>query len=265
MSEQKAMLGFGYQDDQDKSLQAKDFNFGVFGLNQKVKLTKFEYNPNGGAGGSEGDCLDIEFKIGSGDVRQRWFPITKVFGKNGEISDTSSEEYITGYNDLMKHFKAVMTHYLKAFNTEETLKSAFATQPKNWVEYVQLVSRLMSQGIANGIALDVMLQYQWNIGANANQTYLELPKNLKDGSFLTPHMAPVGEWTEEKSWTEKDEKGNDVEKSGLRYVDGAGNVHRFKRSSNFMESNKAIKQTRNDSQSSAGSAMNAGSAAAASW
>lgn len=264
MSEQKAMIGFGYQDDQDKSLKAKDSSFGSLGLNEKVLLTKFEYNPNGGAGNTAGDCLDIEIA----GIRQRWFPITKVFGKGdaGELTDTESPEYIAAYNETMKHFKAVMTHYLKAFNTEETLKAAFATPPTSWVDYVKLVSSLMQQGIINKTPLDVFLQYQWVIGSNANQTYLELPKNLKDGSFITPHITPVGEWKEENEWVEKDENGIEVKREGLRYVDGAGNVHRFKRGKNFMDSPKANKQTR-DSQSAAGAAMNAGtgSATRATW
>ncbi len=263
MNEQQVMVGFGYQDDQDESLKAKDFGFGVFGLNEKVTITKFEYNPNGGAGGSVGDSLDISIKVGSGEINQRWFPISKVFDKNGEITDTTSPEYIAGYNEQMKHFKAVMTHYLKAFNTEEALKAAFAKPINSWVEYVKLVSALMSQGIANNVLLDVFLQYQWNINPNSNQTYLELPKNLKDGSFITPHMAPVGEWKAENVWVEKDERGNEMKMEGLRYVDNAGNVHRFKRNKNYMESNKANKQVRESS--AAGSAMNAGSATQATW
>jgi hypothetical protein len=238
------ILGFGYQDDQDESLKSKDFSYGVFGLNQRVLMTKCDYNPNGGANGTESDCLDISFKVGEGEVNQRWFPITRVFYKGEELTDTTSSEYIAAYNEQMKHFKAVMTHYLKAFNTEETIKGAFKTPPSNFVEYFKLVSRLMSQGIANKILLDLFLQYQWNIGENATQTYLEIPKNLKDGAFLTPHMKPVGEWKEEHNWIEKDEKGFSISMEGLRYVDDAGNVHRFKRNKNFMESNKAKKQTR---------------------
>ena len=256
MSEQKAMIGFGYQDDQDKSLQTKDVSFGDFGLNSGVTLTKFAYNPNGGAGNSPGDALDISFKVKASEVNQRWFPISKVFGKDGEISDTSSQEYIAGYNEQMKHFKAVMTHYLKAFNTEETIKAAFAVPPTSWVEYVQRVASLMQQGIANKLSLDIFLQYQWNIGANANQTYLELPKNLKDGSFVTPHIAPKGKWNVENAWVETQE-GVHIKREGLRYVDDEGNPHRFKRGTNFMESNKANKQTK-ESQAAAGSAMNAG-------
>lgn len=266
MSEQKAMLGFGYQDDQDKSLQSKEVSYGEFGLNSKVLLTKFEYNPNGGANNSSGDSLDLEFKVKGSNIKQRWFPITKVYGKNGEITDTQSEEYILNYNENMKHFKGVMTHYLKAFNTEETLKAAFATPVNSWVDYVKLVSSLMQVGINNKLPLDIFLQYQWKLGDNANQTYLELPKNLKDGSFVTPHIAPVGEWKAEDKWVEKDENGIEIPREGLRYVDSAENPHRFKRSKNFLESPKGLKQTR-DSQSASVSAMNSGvnSATKSSW
>lgn len=264
MSEEKVMIGFGFQDDQDESLKSKNSSFGVFGLNQNVLMVRCEYNPNGGANEEAIDCLDIAFKIGETEQRQRWFPIVKVFGKNGEITDTSSEEYIAAYNEQMKHFKAVMTHYLKAFNSEEVLKAAFATPPSNFVDYFKLVSKLMSQGIANKVPLDLFLQYQWNINPNANQTYLEIPKNLKDGAFLVPHMNPVGEWKEERTWKEKDEKGNEIVMKGLRYVDNAGNVHKFKRSQSYMESNKANKQTK--SVSEAGAAMNSGSGMpAAAW
>lgn len=260
MIEESAMIGFGYQDDQDTSLKAKSSNFGLFGLNQGVVMTKCEYNPNGGPEGTPGDSLDISFKIGDKDMNQRWFPIVKVFGKNGEITDATSPEYKAAFNEQMKHFKAVMTHYMKAFNTEEALKAAFSTPPTDFVSYFKLVARMVAPGIANKVPLDLFLQYQWNIGPNNNQTFLEVPKNLKDGAFLTPHIAPNGEWKEEREWVEEG-----ISVKGLRYVDAGGNIHKFQRTQSYMESNKAIKQTKESESSVAGNAMNAGTAGASTW
>ena len=72
--------------------------------------------------------------------------------------------------------------------------------------------------------------YKWNIQEGNERTFLQLPKNMKGGRFLSPTIAPVGAW----------EEINDAD--GLRYVDSAKNEHPFTRSENYMKSNKAIQQ-----------------------
>ena len=48
--------------------QAEAKDFGKKGLNSGAKLVEIAYNPNGGAGGSAADVLDISDKIGRAHV-----------------------------------------------------------------------------------------------------------------------------------------------------------------------------------------------------
>ena len=78
--------------------------------------------------------------------------------------------------------------------------------------------------------MDVFLQYQWQIAEGQNKTYLEIPKNLKDGKFLCPAMP--GTFEEVRDAT------------GLYYINRKDNTyHLFTRSSSYLSSNKAIRQT----------------------
>ena len=81
---------YGYQNSEDLAPGKQD---GRFGLNTGAFVTKFEYNPNAGSDGAAGDAIDFTVQIGEREYRHRFFPITKVFGKDGEITDTKSEEY----------------------------------------------------------------------------------------------------------------------------------------------------------------------------
>lgn len=253
MNEEK--IGFGFQSDEDESLKSKS-GFGLFGLNTGV-IQKFEYTPasKDDTGRELSEQISVEIKIGESVLKQWWMPVNKVFGKNGEELDSTHPDYTKGYNEQMKHFKSVMTHYLKTFISEEALKAAFSTPISSFGDFAKLVCTLMAPAVAEAKPIDVFLQYQWKIKEGNTMTFLELPKNLKDGSFITASMKPVGAWKEVRN------------AEGLSYVDDAGNVHRFKRSKSYLESPKAIQQKEGQENSSAGNAMNTGAstAAASTW
>lgn len=247
MSEEK--IGFGFQSDEDESLKSKS-GFSLFGLNTGV-IQKFEYEPArvDETGKQLSEQIAIEIKTGESVLKQWWTPIDKVFGKNGEELDTTHPDYTKNYNEQMKHFKSVMTHYLKIFLTEDALKAAFTAPLNSFADFAKLVCNLMAPTVAGAKPVDVFLQYQWKIKTGNTMTFLELPKNLKDGAFITAHMEPVGSWKEVRN------------AEGLSYVDDQNNVHRFKRGKSYLESPKAIQQKEGQDTSEAGSAMNAGTTA----
>lgn len=247
MAEEK--IGFGFQSDEDESLKAKDFS--TFGLNSG-KITKFEYSPatTDETGKEFSENIAIEIDINGSVLKQWWYPVNKVFSKDGvEIEDTKSPEYIKGFNEQMKHFKSVMTHYLKIKYSEEELAAAFSTPLNSYKDFGEKVTTLMKPVLDTPI--DIFLQYQWAIKTGSTRTFLELPKNLKDGSFVTAHMEPVGSWKEVR------------DADGLHYVDDANNIHRFKRSKSYLESAKAVQQKEGETSFEAGASMNSGGKAQA--
>ena len=225
-----------FQSDEDKNLKGGTPG-GKFGLNTGAKLVKFEYNANCGKDGAAGNGLDIEVTVGDKRFMQRNFEISKVFGKDGEITDTTSEAYTKGYNQVAGQLKGIITHYLKVFYTEEEIKAAFSKVTiKSFVDYFKFVAEAVKIGMERkGNDIDIFLQYQWNITSGQSRTFLELPKNMKDGAFVCAPIVAKGTWTEVR------------DKEGLHYEDEAGTKHRFTRDSNYLDSNKAKQQGGADS------------------
>jgi hypothetical protein len=241
MSEEIKKIGFGSINDNDESLKGKSGG-GVFGLNQGF-LTKIEFNPNAGADGAAADAVDITFMVGEREFRRRIYNVTRVYDKDGnQLTDETDPKYIKIYNQNLAQAMAVVVHAVKATGvTQQQIDTALATPPDNFADWAKIVTALVPADFEKK-PIDGFLEYQWTIADDQDRTYLELPKNMKGGRFLSPSVAVVGAWTPEYQWTEKDDEGNEVQKSGLRYVDNAGNVHPFERSQNYMESNKAIQQ-----------------------
>lgn len=230
MSTENQMMGFGFQSDSDKDLQSKQG--GTFGLN-KGFITKFEYNPNGGKDNAEADVFDITVKVGDKEFQSRIFPITRVFDKDGdEIDDQQSQAFINGYNKEMKQMKAIMTHYLKCFTSEEEIKRAFASATvNNFVDYFQLITSLRGENY-DSIPVDVFLEFQWKIKGDNKLTFLKLPENMKGGYFIIPHV----DTTDGAYKAVVNSDGN------LVYLNDKGAAHPFDRSKNFIESPKTIQQ-----------------------
>ncbi len=245
MSESVKKIAFGNVNDNDESLKGKSGSV-KFGLNSG-KIVSIAYNPNAGENGSAADAVDIKIAIGEREMNHRVYDITRVYDSKGDqITDETSDEYIKRYNEEAVQNMAVIVHSVKAAGvTQAQLDVALATPKASFVEWMKAVTALVSPAMI-GNSIDVFLEYQWKISENQNRTFLQLPKNMKGGRFMTPSIAPVGSWEEERQWTETKENGQVDSHEGLRYVDKAGNVHPFTRSQNFMESPKANQQSDQD-------------------
>lgn len=254
MSEEIQKIGFGFVDDTSEDLQSK--SGGKFGLNTGAFLTKFELNEKAGKDGAQGEALDVTIQIGDRDFNTRIYPTTKVFDKKGnEITDTSSVEYRKAYNEDWKQKNAVIVHILKSVTTEDAIKRAFGVQINSFKEFIQIAQGLIPANVKS-LPLDVFLEYQWQASSGQDRTFLQLPRNMKGGYWVIPMQNPVG-----GTWKEvRDDKG-------LHYVDAQGNVHPFKRDTNFMESNKAKQQIEGEEASDAalGAAAGTGGAKKAEW
>ena len=222
--------------DDDKSLKGAGMGL-KFGLNTG-KLEKFEYNPNSGKDGEPGNAMDIVVKIGEKELKQKVFETTKVFGKNGEITDTESPEYQKAYAEDVKTKKGLLTHYMKIFMPEDILTAKFKeAAPKNFVDLFKFAQAAVEAGIkkAGDNTVDVFCQYQWQISTGQTMTFLELPKNLKDGAFICKTIKSEGKWNEV------------IDEDGLHYADDKGNIHRFKRSKEYLASPKGTQQREGES------------------
>lgn len=213
------MYGF-----QDSGEVAPSKQGGKFGLNQKAFVTKFEYNAKAGSDGADGDAIDLSVQIAEKEYRLRFFPITKGWGENGEITDTTSEAYKESVNKQMVQLNAVLSDIVKCFVDEETLKAALSTPINSFKAFAEILQRLVhSVPNFDKIPVDVFLQYQWKPTGENDKTFLELPKNVKQGIFICKHQE--GNFIEECTDTH------------LRYITPEGITHPFKRGQWFLESN----------------------------
>ncbi|HPC09730.1 MAG TPA: hypothetical protein PLN85_01495 [archaeon] len=227
-------MSFGYVSDNDESLKGKEFSNLNFGLNHGF-ITKFEYNPNAGKDGAPADAIDIEVTSLEGKtVKSRIYDVGDVYNADNVKIGPLDE----GYENVAKveraQKSAVITHFVKALGvTEETIIKALTPAPKNFAEYAQIMTSLVAKNYSS-IPVDFFVQYQWSIKGDAKMTYLELPKNMKDGYFIVPSIKPNGEWKEVRN------------EKGLSYVDNVGNIHPITKSKNFLESNKAKQQKKDE-------------------
>ena len=211
--------------DNDKSLSGGNGgNWGNFGLNQNAKLVKLAYNNEQEAWQS----VDYHVVVGKKLFKGREFVKTKVYKNNVLLQegDEGFEEAIAKeYTQLM----GLTVHLVKSTGVsqeaiEKAVAKAKATDFEGWAEAVIGLTDVSEDAPAD---VDVFLQYQWNIQKDQDKTYLELPKNMKDGYWIVP--ATNGTFKE-------------VKEGGLSYVTADGKKHPFVKNENFMESNKAIQQ-----------------------
>lgn len=242
------MSVFGYVNENDDSLKGKKGGF-KFGLNTGF-ITKLEHNGNAGKDNSAGDAVDIEFTSNGASHKARFYDVTRVYKDNEQI-EANHPDYTSIYHAEINQVLAVITHAIKATGvTEEQLKQALATPPSGFADWAKIVCGVVSSDFATR-PVDAFFEYQWTIKGDNDKTFLQLPKNMKGGRFLCPAMVSVGKWTEVK------------DADGLHYVDEAQNKHQFTRTSNYMESNKAIQQF--DNAEEAPSAINSVATDKASW
>lgn len=241
--------GYGYGADEDGKVSTF-----AFGLNENVKLKKFEWIPNGGKDGAEQEALEIIFDINGTERSYRQFPIVKAFGKNREeITDPNSQEM----KDARAEFNARMTHLMHAYVDDAVLKQALAKRISNFKEFCNILRSLLPKNTPE-LPIDIFMQYQWQPSAGQNRTFLDIPTKRKHGAFIVKHVEPVGSWKPVVV-----ENAQDNELKALKYVDDAGNEHPFTRTGWFMNSNfakmfRAEGDSNSSSNQAAGAAMNYG-------
>ena len=212
---------YGYQESGDLTPGKQG---GKFGLNTGAFITKFELNENAGKDGAAADAIDFTVQVGEREFRHRFFPISKVFAKGeGEITDTNSEEYKKAMASEVTQFNAVISDIVKVFVSEEDLKLALQVPIPTFKDFAKIVTRLV-QATPNWQKkpVDVFLQYQWAPSGDNDKTYLELPKNVKQGVFIVPSEGEG--FKEERTSTH------------LKYVKDDGTEHPFKRGEWFVNS-----------------------------
>lgn len=222
--------GYGYSSD--------EVGFGTqkFGLNPgAARLVKFEWINNAGKDGAEGEALDIQFAIEGSDrpVNYRLFPVTKAFGKdNVEITDPKAPEFQKAVRD----FNSCVTHILHCFVEIEEIKQAFSVPINGFKDFCKISMSLLPKDFEKQ-PLDIFFNYQWNVKEGQPKTYLELPKKMSYGKWLSKAIPAVGEWKEVRH--SSPENSTPV---ALKYVDDEKNVHPFVRNGWFMLSNFATQQ-----------------------
>jgi hypothetical protein len=182
---------YGYASDEVK---VSPFNFG---LNAGVtKLVKFEWIPNGGKDGAEQEALDIVFNINNTDKSYRKFPVVKAFGKNNEeITDPNAPEF----KEALMDFNATITHVLHTFVDSDTIKAAFSRKIASFKEFAQIAMSLLPRDYKE-IPLDIFLQFQWQIDEGQDKTFLDIPKKMKYGAWLSKAVAAAGGvWIEKRA------------------------------------------------------------------
>lgn len=210
---------YGYQDSNEVTPGKSG---GKFGLNSGVNVIKFEYNPNAGKDESEQDAIDFHVKIDEKEYRKRFFPVSKVFAKGGgEITDTNSQEYKDELAKSQKLLNAELTDIAEAFVGPESVKEALSVPINSFKDFAEILERLV-KSVPNWDKkeVDVFLQYQWKPTGENTRTFLELPKNVKHGSYITSTKG--GGFKEDRTETH------------LKYVSEDGITHPFKRNEWFV-------------------------------
>jgi hypothetical protein len=221
---------YGYQDD-DRST-----NFS-FGLNaNRTFLKKFEFNPNGGKDGAAQEALDIVFEINGGEKFYRQFPVTKAFDDdNNTITDPNHPAML----EAIKNLGSILTHIIGCFVEKDAIKSALNRPIASFRQYCEILTSLLPADFSSK-PLDIFMHWQWKIRGEQTRTFLEIPKNMKQGKWLVPSYHHKGAWEEKKVL-----KPTEKTKEALYYVDSEDetNIHPFTRSGWFMLSAYGSQQT----------------------
>ena len=226
------MFGGFVSDDTSSSSALK------FGLNQKVKLTKFEYYPAiEFKNGDYAEGIEAEVNVNGITLRMNIYPTTKVYFKNEEITNPKHPEFRKGVTLLKKR----IFHIAKCFASEAQLIEAVAI-PKNFGDFVNAIIATFEDGWQNK-ELDLFLQYQWQLKEGAERKYLEIPKKTSQGPFLIPHVSSV--FSEVKVNDGKVTVGGELienfdvklpkKDTALAYLDFKNEFHPFHRGEWFME------------------------------
>lgn len=240
MSDTENVGGYAYADDEEAI--GSGASVLSFGLNAGVTcLKKFEWIPNGGKDGAEGEALDIIFETNGKEKGARKFPVTKAFAKGNagkEITDPKAPEIQQAKKDL----GAMLTHIMTCFVPKDDLITALSVPVASFKAYCNILMALLPIGFEKQ-PLDCFAQYQWQITGENEKTYLDFPKNMKTGRWLCKAVIPVDAEGQVSSWKAfAVENPDDSNPNALVYKDEAGNIHPFIRNGWFMNSNFAHQQ-----------------------
>jgi len=237
------MLFGGYESNERKSSIH-------FGLNQGVKLQKFEYNPSiEFANGNTAEGVEIEFNVSGSVVRSNIYPPTKVYDGGQEITDPTHK----AFKKAIIEFKKRIYHIAESFMSREALIEAISV-PKPFGEFMESIISSFEEGWQEK-PIDLFLQYQWQLREGAERKYLEVPKKTSQGPFIMPALA--GDWKKVlisesgdgslngvafgklKGKTFTTDNGLEIifktKDTGMFYINDDNEVHPFVRSSWFME------------------------------
>lgn len=222
------MNSYGYISDEDKSLSTSG-NFATFGLNVAT-VKKVAFNPNGGNDANNPQNT-FEFFVNINDKEFRLyvaeFPL--LYDNNGSLLNPNTKEYQEKFEKTeLSQQKAVLIHVIKGLGVPSSkIEDALKVPAKNFADFCKILLALVETNPIDK-KIHVFLQYQWSIAQGQDRTYLELPKNMKGGRFISPLLPGI--WKEDKVDGE------------LKYVNEHGEIHPFIRSKNFLESNKGKQQ-----------------------
>lgn len=253
MSENTVNQQGGYGFDEQEVREASVSFGGNFGV---AKLTKFEWTPNGGKDGAEQEALDIVFEVNGTEKSYRKFPISRAYYKE-EGSDTQLETEDPkhpAFIEAQKELSAALVHIIGCFVEKEDIRTALSQRISSFKDYCRVLQGLLPNDFSTK-PLDIFFHWQWQIKGDNNKTYLELPKNMKQGRWLAAAVAPAG-----GQWEEQRKANASTSETALRYVDSEGNVHPFTRTGWFMDSNFSTQQKEEET---AGSGSVAGNGATA--
>lgn len=255
----QTLQGYGYVSDTDEALKSK--TGGKFGVNfGNCFLTRFKFNPNANAekpGEPVRPTIEITVQIGDKEYPTWINPVTQVIVNNNAVTEFTTPEAITEFNNAVTQQNAVVTHYLKSVGvTEDALKNVLSTGVASFEDYAQKICSLLPIGFDKK-PLDVFLEYQWNFGKKKDgtlndKTYPTLPKNMKGGYFIVP--AQPGVWKEVIA-----------EDGALSYQNNLGAEHPISKDATFMNSNKGKQQVLGQENASSPMGMTPGAAQNSTW
>lgn len=211
---------YGFTDDNDQSLIRKEG--GNFGLNEKAHIIGLELKED-----QRGNpYIELKVQVGDKEYQRRFYDVGAEVKYKGKMYPKGSEEYEKVAALKIRDLTASMTHILKALGvTKELLQTALTPPPKSFKDYFSKLQKVIPQDYKER-NVDVFLQYQAKIRQGQDRTWLELPWGMMDGYWITPHIEPVGQWTEV------------IDKTGIKYTDEAGNEHPIQKSKSFIGSGK---------------------------
>ena len=175
---------YGYVDDSSVKKSLK------FGLNQKVLMTKFEYNAEIETySGDKVEGIECTLEVDGKDKKYNIHPVTKAKDwKTGEdITDPKHKLMKQAINEMLSR----VVHIMKCFVDEDEVKAALSVPSATFKGFAQAMVNILPKNYAE-LPLHLCANWQWMLGSDNDCTFTTLPKKTKHGAFLCAAIA--GEW-----------------------------------------------------------------------